>query len=442
MTRARLDGVYLMLLGSLVFLLMGGAMENANRTPLSDFKALYYPARCLFQHGDPYKVSDVLRVYQADGENHPSDAADVRQIATQNPYPPTAFTLSLFFAMLPWGPAHLLWMMLTIGSFILASFLIWNLGADSAPTLYGALIGFLLANSELLLMTGNAAGIAISLCAVAVWCFLRERLVPIGILCLALGNALKPHDTGLVWLYFLLAGGVYRKRALQTLLAMVALSLPAFLWVWHVAPSWMQEMHSNILAFSAHGGMNDPVLASAGGHSLDILISLQTVISVFWDDPRFYNLVTYLICAPLLLLWAIVTLRSRPSAKRTWLALAAIAALTMLPVYHRQLDAKLLLLTIPACAMLWAEGGRIGRFAFLVNAAGLILTGDFSWAIFIAVTSALHLPATGLTGRMLMAVNVFSAPLILLVMGIFYLWVYARSSSGDSSLPPAAEPCS
>jgi hypothetical protein len=204
----------------------------------------------------------------------------------------------------------------------------------------------------------------------------------------------------------------------------------------------MQEMHSNILAFSAHGGMNDPVLASAGGHSLDILISLQTVISVFWDDPRFYNLVTYLICAPLLLLWAIVTLRSRPSAKRTWLALAAIAALTMLPVYHRQLDAKLLLLTIPACAMLWAEGGRIGRFAFLVNAAGLILTGDFSWAIFIAVTSALHLPATGLTGRMLMAVNVFSAPLILLVMGIFYLWVYARSSSGDSSLPPAAEPCS
>jgi len=79
----------------------------------------------------------------------------------------------------------------------------------------GALIGFFLANCELLIVLGNMAGVAIGLCVVAVWCFLRERYVAAGIFCLAISLAIKPHDSGLVWLYFLLAGGIYRRRALQ-----------------------------------------------------------------------------------------------------------------------------------------------------------------------------------------------------------------------------------
>jgi hypothetical protein len=87
----------------------------------------------------------------------------------------------------------------------------------------------------------------------------------------------------------------------------------------------------------------------------------------------------------LLIVWAFVTLRSRPSPRRTWLALAAIAALTMLPVYHRAQDTKLLLLTVPACAMLWAEGGRIGRLALLVTSAGFVLTGDLPWVVILSL---------------------------------------------------------
>jgi hypothetical protein len=441
MTRARLDGLYLLLLGSLVFLLLGVAMENAAPAPLADFKALYYPARCLIQHADPYMEGEVLRIYRAEGGDRPSDAAKIRQIATQNVYPPTAFSFTVPFAMLPWGPAHMLWTTLTLGSLVFASFLIWNLGADYAPVLSGALIGFLLTNSELLVITGNAAGIVISLCAVAVWCFLRQRFVLAGILCLALSLALKPQDAGLVWLYFLLAGGVYRKRALQTLLATVAISLPCVLWVWQIAPDWMRELHFNILAFSAPGGINDPGLASTGGHGLDMLVSLQTAVSFFRDDPRIYNPVSYFICGSLLLLWAFVTLRSRSSPRRAWLALATIAALSLLPVYHRQVDAKLLLLTVPACAMLWAEGGLIGRLALLVNAAGFLLTGDIPWAIVLGLIGKLHPPPAGLSGQILIAVQVFPAPLILLVMGIFYLWVYARRCSAHASPPTAAEPC-
>jgi hypothetical protein len=430
-----------MLLGSLTFLLLGIALENGSHVPLVDFRTLYYPARCLSQHHDPYKQSEVSRVFRAEGVYGPTDKEELAQIETQNVYPPTAFTFTLPFAMLPWGPAHLLWMMLTVVGLIFASFLIWNLGANYAPVVSGFLIGFLLANSELLVITGNAAGIAISLCVVAVWCFLRERFIWAGILCLALSLALKPHDTGLVWLYFLLAGKIYRKRAWQTLLAMVILTLPAVLWVWNVSPHWIQEMHANILAYSAHGRINDPGLSSMGAHGLGMMVSMQEVIGAFWDDPRIYNSASYLICALLMLVWAFVTLRSRPSPKRTWLALAAVAALTMLPVYHRAQDTKLLLLTVPACAMLWAEGGRVGRLALLINSAGFVLTGDLPWVVILGLIHRLHLPPTRLSGWIVMAVQVFPIPLILLVVGVFYLWVYVRSSSAHLPSPDAVEPC-
>ncbi len=432
MTRTRLDGLNLVLLGSLVFLLLGIALERSAPAPMVDFRVVYYPARCLIQHCDPYMGSEVRRIYEAEGGYRPLDSAKVGQIVTQNVYPPSALFLMAPFAMLPWGPVHILWIALTAGSFILASLLIWNLGADYAPIVSGVLVGFLLANSESLLITGNAAVIAISLCVAAVWCFLRERFVPVGILCLAVSLGLKPHDAGLVWLYFLLVPGAYRKRALQTLAVTIAISVLAVLWVGHVAPQWMHEWHSNVSALSVHGGLMDPGPASTGSHGLDMLVSLQAVMSVFRDDPRFYNLASYLVCAPLVLAWGLVTLRTRPSARRAWLALAAIAALAMLPVYHRQVDARLLLLTVPACAMLWAQGGRIGRVALAVTSAGLVLTGDIPWVIFLGLIGKLHLPATALTGQMLMAVQVFPAPLILLVMGIFYLWVYVSRSSASA----------
>jgi hypothetical protein len=160
-----------------------------------------------------------------------------------------------------------------------------------------------------------------------------------------------------------------------------------------------------------------------------MMVSLQTLLSVFKDDPRFYNPVTYAICAPLLLAWAWITLRTRATTARTWLALAAIAALSMLPVYHRQYDCKLLLLAVPACAMLWAEGGRTAWFAVGLNVAGFVLTGDATWALILALINRLHIPP----GKMLEAIQAFPNPLVLLAMAIFYLWVYARKASPADS---------
>ena len=428
MDQARHDGLRLLLLGSIVFVLLGVALENSAPSQSVDFRVMYYPARCLIQHQDPYDPIQVMRLYRAEGGDAPTDSDKIRRLVSGYVYLPNAFTFTFPFALLPWGPAHILWQALIVASYLLASFLAWDLAAQFAPVAGGALICLLLVNSELLLVTANAAGIVVSLCAVAAWCFLRDRFVPAGVLCLAVALAVKPQDSGLVWLYFLLAGGVYRKRALQTLLATAVLSLPGVLWVWHASPHWFAEWQSNVAAYAVHGGINDPGPASLGGHGLAMVISLQSIVSVFTDDPRVYNWVSYLVFAPLLLALAFITLRSRATQARAWLALAAIAALTMLPVYHRQYDAKLLLLTIPACVTLWVEGGLVGRLALVVNTAGLVLTGDLTWAILLGLINHLHLAATGFSGWILVALQVFPAPLILLVMGVFYLWVYARKS--------------
>ena len=255
-----------------------------------------------------------MPVYEAERDARTPDTQKNRQIATQNIYPPNTLFLVMPFAMLPPKIAGVAWLILTLASFIVASLLVWDLSADYAPALSGALIGFLLANSELLAVTGNVAGLAISFCAVAVWCFTRRRFMALGVLCLALSLALKPHDTGLVWLYFLLAGAEQRKRALQSLAASLALSVPGLVWVWRVAPHWINEWSMNLAAYSAHGGVNDPGLSSSGGHGLDKLISLQAAFSFFRDEPRFYNLATYVLCAPLIFVLVYLPVR-RPMCR-------------------------------------------------------------------------------------------------------------------------------
>ena len=431
MTKGRLDGLYLLVLGGLTFLILGTILERINPAPMSDFKAVYYGARCVLDHSNPYEDGEILRRYESDGGEFPSDpilAQSARRAIVVCINLPTALFLVAPLALLSWGAAHVLWMVMMAGSLMLAAFLLWDLGADYAPVLAGGLIAFFLANSEVLVIIGNAAGIAISLCLIAVWCFVKNRFVIVGVVCLAISLAFKPHDGGLVWLYFLLAGGGHRKRALQSLAVAIAISLPAVLWVSQVAPHWMQELHSNLAATSARGDLNDPGPSSSGAHTLGMVISLQTGISLFRDDAKFYNPAAYLIGGAPILVWIVITLRSRFSLERAWLALAAIAALSMLPVYHRIYDSKLLLLTVPACALLWSEGRRVGRIALLVNAAAFVVTGDMPWAVIFRLINHLRPATPWLSGWVLTAIVAFPAPTVLLLMGIFYLWVYASRS--------------
>ena len=427
MTRARLDGLLLFWFGSVLFVVLGVMGVRTSSVSMVDFKGIYYGARCLLQHFDPYRQSEFLRVYQAQGGDRPSDPAGLRQTVTTYVNVPSAFLLTTPVAHLPWGPACLLWEVLTGAGFLLAAYLMWSVAAECAPAISGALMCFFLFNSALLLVIGNVAGIVLSLCVIGAWCFLKERFTRAGILCFALSLAIKPHISGPVWLFFLLAGGLYRKRALQTLAVTAILSLPTILWVTHLSPHWISEMQATLQTISAHGDLSDPGPARINPRFPGaMIVDLQSAVSLFRDDPRIYNLVSYLLCAPLLLVWAIAALRKRYSQESAWLALAAIAPLSMLPIYHRTHDARLLLLIFPAFAIIWAKGGAIRWLALAFSGAGAVFIGIFPAQVLAAYSTHLLQSTHGLPGTLLAIVFTRPSPLILLAMGIFYLWVYVR----------------
>jgi hypothetical protein len=440
-TGARLGGICFLLLGSALFLLLGTSLESKSHVSMVDFKAVYYGTRCLLQHGDPYNGNDLLRVYLAEDPEPQAKKMLFGEIVTLDVNLPTAFPFLVPFALLPWGAAHLVWMASIASSFILAAFLMWELGADSAPVITGFLLCLFLIGSELLIEVGNTAGIVVSLCAIACWCFLRERFAWAGVLCLAIGLLAKPHDAGFVWLYFLLAGGLYRKRALQTLLLTAVLGIPAVVWVSYVAPHWMQEMGVNMAATSAPGTVNNPGPASVDPRAHGaIMMNLQTAVSVLVDDPRIYNPVTYLLCVPLLLIWMYTALQTRASPASAKLALAAIAALSMLPIYHRQHDTRLLLLVFPAFAMLWEEGGITAWLALLVTGLGTVFTSNITVQLLATYTAGMRASVAGFPGKIMTILLCRPAPLVLLAMGILFLWTYVRRASAESHAHAESSP--
>jgi hypothetical protein len=426
MTRARTDGLLFLILGAFIFVSLGTYLACVAPGAGTDFKNLYYAGRGVLRHSDPYNETAAEKLYMEEVGFHPTEPSTMRFIVTRQIYLPTAYTFIVPFALLPWGPAHLLWLTITAALFIFAALLIWNFCADYSPIVSGALLGILLATSVWFLVTGNPAGIVVGLIVIAVWSFLGNRYAWAGVLCLGAALMIKPQDAGLVWLYFLVAGGPHRKRALQTFIVVLLLSIPGTLLVWHASPHWLAEQSANVSWLATRGNVGDPGPTSVDLHDPDSIISLQTVTSLFRDDPRFYNPPAYLLSGLLIALWLIAVLRSKSSPGKDWLALAAISALSMVVGYHRQHDAKILLLAFPAFAMLWAERGMIRWTAFTLTAAALVLNGDLTSIARILVYTRSVAHATGATWTMLTIILCRPVPIILLITGIFYLWVYVR----------------
>ena len=384
----------------------------------------------MLEHRDPYSEAEFLHAFQEEGGIVPGDPVERQRFegaVMAVVYLPTALLVIAPFAALGWGVANALWTVLTICVFTLACCLIWSVAADSSPLLSTLLVAVMLANAEVVFAFGNAAGVAVSLCAIAVWCFFTERFAFAGVACLAVSLAIKPHDSAAVWLYFLIAGGAYRKRAVQSLLVVIGLGILAALWVAQVSPHWSQEIRSNLEVVSAQGGIADPGPAGISNGTGGMIINLQAVFSVFRDEPNLYNLATWIVCVPLFIAWLIRTFRAGNSQAEMWLALAALVPLSLLPVYHRPYDAKLLLLAVPACAALWAQGGASRWLGLLTTSAAIGVTSDLPSTLLTTLSRRMPPNPVGILSQILTVVITRPAPIILLAMCIFYLWVYVGS---------------
>ena len=426
--------IVLILLSSGISVLLGLLVNRASPAGTENYRAVYYGARCLIHGTDPYQPGEFLRIYNAESGKAPTDPLKkflFLRAATVCVNLPTTLFLVAALAMLPWGPSHVLWLALIAVSLTVAAFLAFDVAKAYAPRVSLFLICILLANSEVLFAVGNTAGLAVSLCVIAVWCFLKKRYEWLGVLGLSLSLALKPHDSGFVWLLLLVAGSALRKRALQSIAITALLAAPALLWVSHVAPNWPRELAVNLAQTSAPGDISDPGPRSISrSGSADVIIDLQTILSLFRDDPKVYNFAAFAICALLLCILLIGALRRSNTQSGIWFGLAAIAALSMLPSYHRPYDAKLLLLAIPASAMLWARGGHYARLTVVLTGLAITLTGDIPLAVISMLTRNMDVTQMGVAAKISTIWLLRPAPLALLGTAIFYSWFYLRREIG------------
>lgn len=272
--------VILIVLSSAFSFITGRWLDQSSGAGTSSYRAVYYGARCLINHADPYNPHEFSRIYNTENGALPRDVARrplfLRAVMVCVNLPTTLFLL-IPLALLPWGLSHVLWLALIAISLTLGAILAYDLCSRDDSQLPLVLICFMMANCQVLFTVANTAGIAVGLCVIAVWCFIRERYAWLGVIALAISLALKPHDSGLVCIWLLVSGGLLRKRALQSAVLVAAIAAVAVLVVSHSAPQWRTELAGNLAATSAHGDISDPgPFSNSRQGSADIIIALTS----------------------------------------------------------------------------------------------------------------------------------------------------------------------
>ncbi|MBS1804667.1 MAG: DUF2029 domain-containing protein [Acidobacteria bacterium] len=394
-----------------------------------DYKVVYIGARCLLRHCDPYNRDQLLQTYFHEGGEQLPPAPpgyETYYLVAEQLYPPSAELFFAPFALFNWSMSYSLWVGVTFLLLTACAFLIWTVASRYAPDPPFYLTAIILANSGIILATANPAGIAVSLCIIGAWCLIENRMTAIGVLCLAISLAIKPHDTLFIWAALFLAGSALRKKALQSLALLAVIVVVASIWFFQISPHWMHELQTNIVGYSTGGTRNDPAGATAQG-----MVNLQPLFALIRNEPRIYNFAALAIWGVLFLAWILVTLHTRRTRKGIWLGIAAMACLTLLPVYHRYYDAKILILTLPACAALWEEGGISGWTALTLTSFGVLVTSDLPFAAMEIL--APPYPPTGSALSKLAFLMLGRPPgLVICCLAAFYVWAYARFSGSKA----------
>lgn len=402
-----------------------------------DFQGVFYPTLCLTEGHDPYNLSTLRITYDEAAHRLSPQGVFPRKDVVGFVYPPVVFPLIAPFVWMGWSAAWRVWMALLLAGLFLSAVSMERVARRAAPRTALVLVCLLLANAALSIASANPAGVAIALCVLAVWCFVEERFAAAGIACMAMSLLLKPHDSALVWLFLLLAGGAVRRRAWQTLAVSALAGAAALAWVAFVAPQWRSEWVANLAAINQAGMMNNPAAVTAEQLRIThTIIDLQAAVAVFWQDPKAYNAIAYAACGLLLLVGAAATVRRRLTASEIWLGLAAVAPLALLAVYHRPYDCRLLLLAIPGCALLVQRGGWTAKLSASLTAAAIFFTGDLTTSLLAGLPESLHLGAETLWDKLAVLLLTRAGVLALLAAGVFHLAVYVRMlrASGRGTL--------
>jgi hypothetical protein len=109
-----------------------------------------------------------------------------------------------------------------------------------------------------------------------------------------------------------------------------------------------------------------------------------------------------------------------------WLLLAAIVPIAVIAGYHRQYDTRLLILAVPACALLGKTGGRVAKLSVAFTFAAAILTSDIVIPDIGNLTVALRTDHAGIASTTLYSLIGRPVPWAMLALAGSYAWVLWR----------------
>jgi hypothetical protein len=329
-------------LAALLFLVRGPL--RALRSEGGDFATPYVAAVRLLQAHDPYDPLNFNRDLGSRGG--PSDA--LGPSSQRAVYPPTTLLLLAPFALVRWRAALALYVLLcSAGTLVLIWRLARLLGPWSSRSLVFAAFALALAPIHTAIGLGNLSALALLGCGFAL--LAAEERADLAAGCfLALALCLKPTTAAAVLLLFLL---LRRWRALGAcaLACLLALAATAVI-VRPIDPIWQQHYLDNLrYQVGAEGA------ASFTGAYADT-VNLQTPLFLLLHraplqlSAQLVDFIAWAIAAALALLWLLLCLRKRLlSGAWSWLAVASLCIIGLLPIYQRNYSVGLVLFVL-----LWA----------------------------------------------------------------------------------------
>jgi hypothetical protein len=388
-----------------------------------DFAPVYAGSKCLLAHCNPYDTTHLDRELFQSG----AKAQDIGAWHDEMPlYPPSTFAAILPFTIVPYSKARILWFVFSVMTFCAGALATVGLCDPSTRTIGIGLVSIITMSSTGAF--GNPGVPAIGLAVVAMWLLLRTKRWIVASLLLAFSIALKPHVSGplLLWIFL---QSEYRRTVWLSGAVSALLLFASVAWLDRspASANWLGSLRSNLAIANGPGGINDPAI---GNPDAMRMTNLQTAFGAVQPDARFYNGATWGITAICFGIWLLLAVLRRPSEETRIFEIASLACLTLLPVYHRLQDARLLLLTVPALAWLLLKRRPAGLAAACLTAP-VLFSLAFQFQHLFESAWPTSVDSVNAFMRLLLARQ---APIALLALTLLYLWARWSFRSPSSSL--------
>jgi hypothetical protein len=418
-------------ISAMVLFAVGGArvIRSSN-----DFVPVYTGARCLLHGCNPYDTSQLeQQFFQAGGHpvELPSWEIDVPV------YPPSTFLVLSPLALLRFPVARVLWFLLNGCLFVTSAGLMLSICPRQHRWLATTLVSFVVVTAGILLVLGQPAVFAISLVVIGSYLFLRGRHLPLGALLFLLSLAVKPQIGGLIVLYFL-AQRIHWRHAAVALAGAGLLLLSASLLLERHPRSagWASTLRANLSATLSPGGSADPRPENQQAIGD---VNLQPLTSIFFAGAGRFNAAAYAVFLALLVAGMAAVWRANRAPEIHFVALGALSILSLTPVYHRFYDTRLLLLSVPAVAIVFQRRRVLGALIAVLTVLAIISVQYRVQTILLQQAKWQNLlPNKFLFILLLRQQNL--ALLILFCLYLFAIFSVRISSAAANAASPAYEP--